>query len=99
VQDPIYGFELEGRKWRLQELAPLDETRRVKVSTNRVRFRADDEPSATFEYQAMEDHWGWSFQVCSATGWDQFHDPLLTLHSLAEFLNNNHPPVMNIHRA
>jgi len=99
VQDPIYGFELKGRKYRLQELAPLDETRRVQVSTNKVSFFADDEPSATFMYQAMEDRCEWKFQECFLTGWDQFDEPLVILNSLADFLNNNHPPVMKIYRA
>jgi len=100
VQDPIYGFELDGRKYWLQEIDPLtDGTRRVEVSTNKIRFKAEDEPSVTFTYQPMEDHWEWKSQGCFATGWDQFDEPLSILNSLADFLNNNHPPVMKIHRA
>ena len=99
VQDPIYGFELDGRKYRLQELDPLiDGTRRVEVYTDAVVFMESD-PSATFMYQVMENSWSWRFSKCFATGWDQFHDPLSILNSLADFLNNNHPPVMKIHRA
>ena len=98
VQDPIYGFELNGRKYRLQELDPLtDGTRRVEVYTNAVVFMESD-PSATFMYQVMEDHWEWKYQSFYAMGWDQFHDPDSLLNSLAEFFNNNHPPVMKIHR-
>ena len=99
VQDPIYGFELDGRQYRLQELDPLtDGTRRVEVYTDAVVFMESD-PSATFMYQVMENSWSWRFSKCFATGWDQFHDPLSILNSLADVLNNNHPPVMKIHRA
>lgn len=99
VQDPIYGFELDGRQYWLQELDPLtDGTRRVEVYTDNV-VRDEGDPSATFMYQVMEDHWEWEYQGYSATGWDQFRDPLSLLDSLAEFFNNNHPPVMKIHRA
>ena len=99
VQDPIYGFELDGRKYRLQELDPVaDGTRRVEVYTDSV-VRNESDPSATFMYQVMEDHWEWKYLSFCAGGWDQFHDPLSLLKSLAEFFNNNHPPVMKIHRA
>jgi hypothetical protein len=99
VQDPIYGFELEGRKYTIFEYGTLtDGTRRVEISTDSV-IRNESDPSATFQYQVMADHWEWRVQGCFATGWDQFHDPRSILNSLAEFLNNNHPPVMNIHRA
>ena len=99
VQDPIYGFDLDGRKYRLQELDPVaDGTRRVEVYTDSV-VRNESDPSATFMYQVMEDHWEWKYLSFCAGGWDQFHDPLSLLKSLAEFFNNNHPPVMKIHRA
>ena len=109
MQDPIYGFELDGRKYRLQELDPLiDGTRRVEVYTNAVVFMESD-PSAIFYYQIfmtrlegdelMENRWRWRHSKCFATGWDQFNDPDSLLNSLAEFFNNNHPPVMKLHRA
>ena len=99
VQDSIYGFELDGRQYRLQELDPLtDGTRRVEVYANAVVFMESD-PSVTFMYQVMEDHWEWKYLLYCATGWDQFHDSDSILNSLADFLNNNHPPVMKIHRA
>ena len=98
VQDPIYGFELDGRKYRFQELDPLtDGTRRVEVYTNSIVFMESD-PSVTFMYQVMENCCEWKAQGCFATGWDQFHDPLSILNSLADFLNNNNPPKMKIYR-
>lgn len=98
VQDPIYGFELDGRQYRLQELDPLtDGTRRVKVYTKSVVFMESD-PSATLMYQFLENCWQWKAPQCFAAGWDQFHDPISILSSLADFFNNNHPPVMKIHR-
>ena len=98
VQDPIYGFELNGRKYWLQELNPLtDGTRRVEVYTNAVAFMESD-PSVIFMYQVMEDCWKWIYKWCFASGWDQFHDSISILNSLSVFFNNNHPPVMKIHR-
>jgi hypothetical protein len=98
VQDPIYGFELNERQYRLQELDTLiDETRKVEVSTDSV-IRNESDPSATFQYQVMEDRWEWKTHICFSIGLDQFQDPLSILNSLAEFLNNNHPPKMKIYR-
>jgi hypothetical protein len=98
VQDPIYGFELDGRKYRLRERDTLiDGTRQVEVSTDNV-IKDENNLSATFQYQVMKDHWEWKVQGCFATGWDQFDKPLSILNSLVNFLNNNHPPVMKIHR-
>jgi len=99
VQDPIYGFELDGRQYRLQEVGfPDSQTREVLISTDSI-CSTERDPQETFQYQAMEDHWEWKAQECFATGWDQFDNPEKLLQSVAEFLNNNHPPVMKIHRA
>jgi len=99
VQDPIYGFELDGRKYTIFEYGPLnDGMRQVEISTDSV-VRNESDPSATLQYQIMENNWKWRVQGCFATGWDQFHDHLSILNSLEQFLNNNHPPVMKRHRA
>jgi hypothetical protein len=98
VQDPIYGFDLDGRRYTILEYGTHpDGTRKVEISTDSVVTNESD-PSATFQYQIVENNWKWRVEEWRATGWDQFHDPFSILNSLVKFLNNNHPPVMTIYR-
>jgi hypothetical protein len=96
VQDPIYGFELSGHHWRLKEEASCEDgSRSVRISTN-ARHQGWDEPDWVFHYDPLTRTWD---ACCELTyEWNQFDFPEKLLRSLIDFLNNNHPPVMKIHR-
>jgi len=97
VQDPIYGFELDGKQWRLQEhLSNDDGSRAVRISTD-ARNKEIEDPYRIFFYVPK---FGWDCDSDQAEYeiWWQISDPD-TLRSLTRFLNKNNPPVMKIHRA
>ena len=99
VQDPIYGFELHGKQWRLEEhLSNDDGSRSVRISTD-ARHQGHDDADWIFFYDPITRRWDRCCELNPDDNWKQFEEPEKLLQSLVDLLNNNHPPVMKIHRA
>ena len=99
VQNPIYGFELDGQLWRLEEHTICEDgSRSVRISTY-ARHQGWDEPDWTFYYDPLTHKWDCSRCLTTYDVWKQFEQPEKLLQSLVDFFNINHPPVMKIHQA